>query len=85
MLMFSNDICTSPAAATPAVFVATCMLLTKISSAAAAALLRLRYIIGLPLWQKNAVEMGRHMIEQAQKHLGDSLMGFELGNEVSAR
>eukprot|EP00882_Tetradesmus_deserticola_P023714 GHRQ01025821.1.p2 GENE.GHRQ01025821.1~~GHRQ01025821.1.p2 ORF type:complete len:149 (+),score=31.46 GHRQ01025821.1:106-552(+) len=27
--------------------------------------------------------MGHHMIEQAQKHLGQSLMGFELGNEVS--
>ncbi|WIA13252.1 hypothetical protein OEZ85_006841 [Tetradesmus obliquus] len=40
-----------------------------------------RFIIGLPLWQKNAAEMGRHIIDQAQKHLGDSLMGFELGNE----
>jgi hypothetical protein len=45
--------------------------------------LHCRYIIGLPLWQKNAVDMSRHIIEQAQTHLADSLMGFELGNEVS--
>jgi hypothetical protein len=41
-----------------------------------------RYIIGLPLFQKNAVEMSRQMIGQAKKFLGSSVIGYELGNEV---
>jgi hypothetical protein len=42
-----------------------------------------RFIIGLPLFQKNAVEMCQQMIGQAKKYLGSSVIGFELGNEVS--
>lgn len=41
-----------------------------------------RYIIGLPLWQKNAIDMSQQIIAAAQEHLGDALLGFELGNEV---
>jgi hypothetical protein len=41
-----------------------------------------RFIIGLPLFQKNAVEMSRQMTGQAKKYLGSSVMGYELGNEV---
>lgn len=41
-----------------------------------------RFIIGLPLFQKNAVEMSRQMMGQAKKYLGSSVMGYELGNEV---
>lgn len=41
-----------------------------------------RYIIGLPLHQKNATEMSRAMMAAAKAQLGPALMGFELGNEV---
>lgn len=41
-----------------------------------------RFIIGLPLFQKNAVEMSRQMIKDAKKYLGSSVIGYELGNEV---
>jgi hypothetical protein len=42
-----------------------------------------RYIIGLPLFQKNAVEMGKQMMQDSLKHLGPAVIGFELGNEVN--
>ena len=41
-----------------------------------------RYLIGLPLWQKNAVELSRQIMKDAHKYLGDAVIGFELGNEV---
>lgn len=42
-----------------------------------------RFVIGLPLFQKNAVEMSRQMMGQAKKYLGNSVIQYELGNEVS--
>jgi hypothetical protein len=42
-----------------------------------------RFVIGLPLFQKNAVEMSRQMMGQAKKYLGSSVIQYELGNEVS--
>lgn len=41
-----------------------------------------RYLIGLPLWQKNAIELSQQIMKDAQQYLGDALIGFELGNEV---
>ena len=43
-----------------------------------------RFIIGLPLYHKNAIEMGKQMIADAKKYLGNAVIGFELGNEVSS-
>jgi len=43
-----------------------------------------RYIIGLPLHQRNATAMSRQMMITAKKVLGRALIGFELGNEVRA-
>eukprot|EP00878_Enallax_costatus_P013634 GHUV01014256.1.p1 GENE.GHUV01014256.1~~GHUV01014256.1.p1 ORF type:complete len:561 (+),score=79.37 GHUV01014256.1:338-2020(+) len=40
-----------------------------------------RFIIGLPLFQKNAIEMSKQMIADAKKYLGNAVIGFELGNE----
>jgi hypothetical protein len=39
-------------------------------------------VIGLPLFQKNAVEMSKQMMGQAKKYLGSSVIQYELGNEV---
>lgn len=50
---------------------------------AAALVLLSRFIIGLPLAQKNAIEMSKQMIGQAKKYLGSAVIGYELGNEVS--
>jgi hypothetical protein len=36
----------------------------------------------LPLWPKNATAMGRQIIQASQKYLGNSVMIYELGNEV---
>lgn len=41
-----------------------------------------RYIIGLPLHQRNATAMSRQLMITAKKELGPALQGFELGNEV---
>jgi hypothetical protein len=41
-----------------------------------------RYIIGLPLHQRNATAMSRQLMRTAKKELGPALQGFELGNEV---
>jgi hypothetical protein len=43
-----------------------------------------RYIIGLPLHQRNATALSRQLMITAKKELGPALKGFELGNEVSA-
>lgn len=40
-----------------------------------------RYLIGLPLWTANAIEVGKGMMEIATATLGNALVGFELGNE----
>lgn len=44
-----------------------------------------RFIFGLPLWQSNAVTLSRQIINATQKHFGKTVLGYELGNEVSAR
>jgi hypothetical protein len=44
-----------------------------------------RYIIGLPLHQKNATSMSRVLMTTAKRALGPALLGFELGNEVRQR
>jgi hypothetical protein len=41
-----------------------------------------RFIIGLPLHQRNATAMSRQLMITAKKELGPALKGFELGNEV---
>ncbi|KAF6259982.1 hypothetical protein COO60DRAFT_1509569 [Scenedesmus sp. NREL 46B-D3] len=41
-----------------------------------------RFIFGLPLWQKNAVQLSKQIMALAQKNLSPaSVIGFELGNE----
>ncbi|WIA40051.1 hypothetical protein OEZ86_013470 [Tetradesmus obliquus] len=41
-----------------------------------------RYIFGLPLWQKNAVELSKEIMALAEKHLAPgAVIGYELGNE----
>jgi hypothetical protein len=42
-----------------------------------------RYIFGLPLWQKNAVELSKEIMALAEKNLAPgAVIGYELGNEV---
>lgn len=41
-----------------------------------------RFIIGLPLAQRNALELSRTIMQDARATLGASVVGFELGNEV---
>jgi hypothetical protein len=41
-----------------------------------------RFIFGLPLWQSNAVQLSREIINATQKHFGKTVIGYELGNEV---
>ena len=44
-----------------------------------------RFLIGLPLWRSNSIEMARKMMQKAEATLGSALIGFELGNEVGGR
>lgn len=43
-----------------------------------------RFLLGLPLFPKNSIDMSKKMIADAKKYLGDSVIGFELGNEVGS-
>jgi hypothetical protein len=43
-----------------------------------------RFIFGLPLWQKNALDLSKQILKDTKAILGDSVIGYELGNEVSA-
>jgi hypothetical protein len=40
------------------------------------------FIFGLPLWQSNAVQLSRQIINATQKHFGKAVIRYELGNEV---
>lgn len=40
-----------------------------------------RFVIGLPLWPKNAVVLSKKIIADAKRNLGGSVIVFELGNE----
>lgn len=40
-----------------------------------------RFILGLPLWPKNATAMGKQIIAASKKYLGNSVIVYELGNE----
>ncbi|WIA42782.1 hypothetical protein OEZ86_008721 [Tetradesmus obliquus] len=40
-----------------------------------------RFILGLPLFPKNSIGMSQKIMAQSRKYLGDSVIGYELGNE----
>eukprot|EP00775_Hariotina_reticulata_P002235 gene2235-2547_t len=40
-----------------------------------------RFIFGLPLWQKNALDLSKKILKDSKDVLGDSIIGYELGNE----
>ncbi|WIA22326.1 hypothetical protein OEZ85_004640 [Tetradesmus obliquus] len=39
------------------------------------------FILGLPLFPKNSIGMSQKIMAQSRKYLGDSVIGYELGNE----
>lgn len=42
-----------------------------------------RFLIGLPLWRHDSIDLSRQMMELAEEYLPkEALLGFELGNEV---
>lgn len=41
-----------------------------------------KFIIGLPLWPKNSIDMSKRIMAAAKKNLGDAVIVYELGNEV---
>lgn len=42
-----------------------------------------RFLIGLPLWRPDSVDMARKMMKLAEQYLpADAIIGYELGNEV---
>lgn len=41
-----------------------------------------RFVIGLPLWPKNSIDLSKQIMAAANKNLGSSVIVFELGNEV---
>jgi hypothetical protein len=44
-----------------------------------------RYLIGLPLWKPDAIDVAKRMMEMADEYLPkDAVLGYELGNEVRA-
>lgn len=40
-----------------------------------------RYIVGLPLWDRNSYYLAQQMMAKATEKLGDAVIAFELGNE----